>query len=467
MELNEKGTRAPSERVGAGKSLLEVLDIGFSVLYKFAVGTGAIVLLVYFGTISFYPALSIGEVVLLVFMAVMFGFVYALSLGYGVVSALWVVTVVEFTMRLFGQARENPGVIRRRQLRQRVRRGKRRRAGLTARILRRLRGYMRRARLGKRAVRSLRPAGAKGLFPLGISVLCFALFAMLFVLREEVRAFLAGALFAGFALLLIGGSILREEGAGPITRKQIAKRLFLALIGSTVVFTMISGAFVPASMAANKLGLRSVNRIVEISDAESRRLLLISEALGFPVFDCRTTTPGSVLLHHVDVLWHGVGDKSRLQFVVPGERKPMWDLTPAKSWKEAAISVEAKSTSIVDTSPGIASCLPYHSGSLFLAGAAEMSDSGNLAMHALQRMARRMDFSGKIDVFVFVDRAVALDLGESRAAALGRALETALPAWHGRLEIRTRVLVGQSAFQLLPSTDVEIWIGGAPQVRLR
>lgn len=52
-----------------------------------------------------------------------------------------------------------------------------------------------------------------------------------------------------------------------------------------------------------------MNMTVEVSDAELKRLALVSETLDFPVVDCRAATKGSVLLHYVDVLWHGVGDK--------------------------------------------------------------------------------------------------------------------------------------------------------------
>lgn len=467
MEHEEKNEKECPGGLRAGKALLQILDVGFSVLYKFAVGAGALVLLIYFASIGFYPALNVSEVVLLVFMTVMFGVVYVVTVGYGALSAFWVISAVEFSMRLYGRARENPGVERRKKLRRKVLEKKRSRVSFLNRGCSRLRGFMRRRRQGRRAVRSMRPAGIKGLLPALLSILAFGVFLLVFLVREETRGFIAGAFVAGFILLSIAGSILRDGDPTPLARKAIAKRLFIALLGSTIVFMGVAGAFVPTSLTLTKLGLRSMNMTVEVSDAELKRLALVSETLDFPVVDCRAATKGSVLLHYVDVLWHGVGDKSRLSFAVPGERKRLWDLSPAVAWKEASLSIDSKSTSILAARPRVASCIPYSSAYMFDAGDAAFSARGRRTMDSLSKVVGRADSSRTIDLFFFVPAADALALGESRADALARQLEGALSSPEYPVTVSTRVRVGEAPFQLLPSSDIEIWVGGAPHDHFR
>lgn len=467
MERGEKNDSGSSERIHVGKSVLEILDVGFSVLYKFAVGAGALVLLAYFASIGFYPALSVGEVVLLVFMAVMFGVVYVITIGYGAMSSYWMISVVEFSMRFIGRARENPGPERRKRLRRRAAKAKRSWIPFLSRRYRKIRGFMRRRRLGRHAVRSLRPAGVKGPLSMILSVLAFGFLLLVFLLRQETRGLVVGAFVGGFILLLIGGTILRDGAREPLARKAIAKRLFLALIGSTVVFVGVAGVFVPASIAVNKLGLRSMNMTVEVSEGELKRLALVSEALSFPVLDCRVTTRGSVLLHYVDVLWHGVGDKSRLSFSLPGDRKPWWDLSPAIARKEAAISVDAKTTAVLETRPRIAPCIPYSSAQIFVAGDAAFSEPGREAMASLSKMAGKSDFSGRIDLFFAVPNTDALALGELRADALARQLEESLSSPEYPVKVSGQVRVGKTELQWMSSSDVEIWIGGAPLDRFR
>lgn len=453
----------PPSKGGFAKSLLEVLDVGFSVVYKFSIGMGALVVLLYLTSIRFYPALSASEVVLLVLLATMFGFIFTIALLYGSLACLWILSAVEVAMASTGRYRENPDARRRKALRKRVAAERAKKNSKLIWLSHKLRKLIRTNQVGKLPVRSLRPKFARGVMPQITSLFIFLFALLAFYEITDTRRLIIGAVLAGFTLLLVGGSVFRagdvKTSPAQVEPKAVAKFLLWALVASTIVFVTFAGLSPPVNLAVASLGLRTASATVEVGEAEGSRLAMVSDALSFPVVDCRPASKGKILVHYADVPWHGVGEISRFEFSIPGDREPLPGLGREKAWKSAAISVDANGTTIIATSPRLAQCLPYSTKALYVKETADISSSGERLVESMLRMLdRHAPIDGLRAVF-FVAHESDIPLADERALALTQQLRR-LTDMSG-MQIATEVSVGRPLRAVMPDSDVEIWVGSS------
>lgn len=95
-------TEAPTptevlERNDANAKRIENVNHLASLAYKIAIAIGAVVVFSYLFSIKFFPsALAPGEVILFVFIALAFSFIYGILWIYGTFSALWLLQLVSY-----------------------------------------------------------------------------------------------------------------------------------------------------------------------------------------------------------------------------------------------------------------------------------------------------------------------------------------------------------------------------------
>lgn len=449
-----------NERLTA-KYLIEILDITFSVIYKFSIGVGALLIVLYLSSMSFYPALSASDVVLLVFLATMFGFVFTVTLLYGALGCLWIVTGIEASMRVTGRLRENPRSARRKKLRIQVARVRSGESSAFAHISRKLRKILKRDQRGKSPVRSLRPEFAKGMLPFWMSVIVFFTLGLAFYELADTRRLFIGAALAGFTLILVAGSVFRSRAVATldsrVERKAAAKFFALGLLASTIVYATFAGFSSQVDIVMSLLGMRTTSTTVEVSEREGARLMMISDALTFPVVDCRKASSGRILAHYATVPWHGVGERSRLEFNIPAEIQPMPGLAAERPWKRAAVSVDASQTTVIDTTPRLARCLPYSTKAMYEGESATFSESGKRALQSMLRVLSRDKFVDAAHVKIYVDHESDKPLALERSEAVAQHLRRL--AVEVGFEISTQVKVGSTSFKLVPDSDIEVWIG--------
>jgi len=444
-----------------GKDLLEILDLAFSVIYKFSIGVGAILIVVYLSSMGFYPAFSASEVVFLVFLTMMFGFVFTLTLMYGALGCLWIVTGVEAIMRMRGRLRENPGADRRKKFRSQLRKAKAKKRSISLSIRKRLRKVFKTDQRGKAPVRSLRPEFAKGWMPFLMSILVFGISGLVFFELAETRRLFIGAAIAGFTLILVAGSVFRSQPAttrgSRVESRAVAKFFAWGLLASTTVYAVFAGFSTQLDIVMSQLGMRSISATVEVSEGETARLMMISDALSFPVVDCRKASSGRILAHYATVPWHGVGEKSRLEFNIPGEKERMPGLAGERPWKHAAVSVDASQTTVIDTNPRLARCLPYSTKAMYGVNDAEFSEFGKRALESMLRVLSRDRSADSAHIMIYVDHESDKALAQERSDAIAQQLRRI--SAEVDMKITTQVKKGSASFTLVPGFDIEIWIG--------
>lgn len=219
-------TEAPTpagvpERNDANAARLENVNHLASLAYKIALAIGAIVVFSYLFSIQFFPsALAPGEVILFVFIALAFSFIYGILWIYGTFSALWLLPLVSY---IRGKCR-----FRRRKLSpfppwryiQEI-------AALpTSRwwpcfrwIPRKIRQFRKAATRNSRTPLNKLPSPLRGVFPVSFSLVVFIVMLSL-VLVKGLMVFtllLIGCFLAGFFTLLMLIAVTSSEQPDAVT----------------------------------------------------------------------------------------------------------------------------------------------------------------------------------------------------------------------------------------------------------
>jgi hypothetical protein len=362
-------TEAPTptevlERNDANAKRIENVNHLASLAYKIAIAIGAIVVFSYLFSIKFFPsALAPGEVILFVFIALAFSFIYGILWIYGTFSALWLLQLVSY---IRGKCR-----FRRRKLSpfpplryiQEI-------AALpTSRWWPRLRWIPRKIRqFRKGATRNSRtplnklPSPLRGVFPVSFSLVVYIVMLSL-VLVKGLMVFtllLIGCFLAGFFTLLMLIAVTSSEQPDADTRQsrrsivwwQYAFFFFLPL--AFVLF--YSGPMTLPQMAFNAMGIRSSNVSIEVAEAELGAIERATEFIGRPILDCRRTAEGRLLLHGADVLWTGIGAISLVSFSLRGPDRSTIFGTEQVVRKKTSLRFDSVSSRVITSSPAMDIC---------------------------------------------------------------------------------------------------------------
>ena len=362
-------TEAPTpvevpQRNDANAARLENVNHLASLAYKIALAIGAIVVFSYLFSIQFFPAsLAPGEVVLFVFIALAFSFIYGLFWMYGTFSVLWVLQLAIWLMPKCRFRRKKLSSFRPWRYMQEI-------AALpTSRwwpglrwIPTRIRQFRKAATRSSSSPLNNIPGPLRGAFPSLFSITVFIVMLSLVLVKGLmvftllwIGFFLAG-LFTLSMLIAVksgwpAGAVARGS-LRPIVWWQYAFFFFLPL----AIVLFYAGPTRLSQLAFEAMGIRSPNVSIEVAEAELGAVERASELIGRPILDCRRTAAGRLLLHGADVLWTGIGTTSLVSFSLRGPDRSTIFGTEHVVRRETSLRFESASLRVITSRPAIDMC---------------------------------------------------------------------------------------------------------------
>lgn len=135
---------------------------------------------------------------------------------------------------------------------------------------------------------------------------------------------------------ILGGGVLvsMSEVLGPLPVNpsfvQMKERnikkwgiVFIGLIAVPLAGKAIMGNFVEASIRI--LGLSNERASIIVDENNYQIISNVAEELGVPVIGCSTDVQNMNLVHNFRVLWHGSGDRSLVEMLVPSKTPNKWE----------------------------------------------------------------------------------------------------------------------------------------------
>ncbi|NWA29207.1 hypothetical protein HX866_30410 [Pseudomonas gingeri] len=277
---------------------------------RYIIGIGILVITCYcVFNIQFFPSgLSVGDTLVFVFAATLFGTLYGywILLGFGIIYCL----MYPFTRDLYGNG------------------------GLADR------GFQ----------------FFVGLVLLFIELLIYFTFAKHIQNLQDAIIPTISNLLSGFIFVLVG--FIKPSTQAPTTSQEtipVARRrrnfyrllMLLIAMGLPVVFGhALINIFVKISVEKMGLSHRQVSLVLD--DDNYRAFKTAADAFALPLLDCNLDNSQAHIIHNVDLLWHGVGNRSLVEATVrrsSGEKKFRFELKSEGVW-------------VIETPERIESCLP-------------------------------------------------------------------------------------------------------------
>lgn len=359
------------------KERLEIYSAAASLFYKVSASIGAIVVFAYLFEIGFFPTgLTAAEIIFFIFVAMGFGVLYLFLLGYGAVSAIWLINLIVrlrnalvFKRRL-GKARSKIWSFPPKSVAHRVHRFR-----------------FRATRASKRFPHPLHPELRGPIYTLVSIGLCAGLLALaLYAEASSLRRLLIGIFLGGFVALMFAG---RDAGK---PRERSGKtdrwtswwfRLLLALVFPLILLLSFGGAMNLLHLVFQQLGIRILNVSVEVPIAELDSVERVSDALNRPLLDCHRSSNGRLLIHHADVLWTSVGNTTYLSFEVSNPMKSQWFGPDPKPMRQATLRLDANSVHVIEARPPLNPCFDLPNDMLFGSARYELTPEAKAALKAL------------------------------------------------------------------------------------
>ena len=405
MSSNDTGTPPHTPANGAQPAPLEAKALqdknmerlrGYaSFSYQLVIAVGAVITFAYLFSINFFPVgLTAGEVVLFVFIALAFGFVYSIFWLYGTFSALWAfqtVLWIVYKLRtlyhsllherrprsdiyLLHTARWRPG---KRWQPTRIRRPQRK-------------------NIAAYSQKMLLPHVFQGCL-LGLSsLMTFMLMAAVAFSKANVvfTEFLEAFFFSGIFTLLflwIFSNIQKStdgkaHGAAP--SYFVLGLVFVAFpLGIVIFFIGVKALLYPVFAG---IGIRMPNVSIELPESERDSIDRAAEALGRPLLDCRRTAGGRLLVHDADIIWTAVGSVSLVQFNSSESSATPFGTRETIS-RKVDLRIDTANLHIIKAVPQLDPCFDISSDMAFQAGSHVLSSA---AVQSLKEMVAAIKMGG-------------------------------------------------------------------------
>lgn len=255
------------------KELIKIINDTLPIFRVFLVSSGVLVVSSYFMAIGFVPRdLSFGDSMVIIIIVISFSWILSIWLIFGVASSFWLVFFIRYLKRKF----YNSG-------------GKTKNSGIDDVVI-----------------------------VLG-SLMCFALFSYMMVDLygkggfERNFNFLASSFPGGFAFLVLIFSVEDNENLqNPISINRRMQVICMAFIFPVMIAIFVGEPSLMIEQSMKRIGIRNENTSIRMSSGNYEIMKEIAERYHVPVFDCGSAQ-GGYLVHNVDILWHGIGQRSYIR----------------------------------------------------------------------------------------------------------------------------------------------------------
>ncbi len=371
------------------KELTEPISSALNVIYKMAIGVGAMTTFAYLFLIEFFPSgLTPGDVIFFVFIALAFSFAYLLIIVFGTYSAVWILQALILMFRLTAfTPRQITGILFPSE-------------AACPFSESRWQQYSRSFRLATTRMwlnkPSLRCSSLDG-WPHALTSFIFFWWVLLIAINSgssTVVKFLAACGVSGFLIL----TILEAHPSVFTTTKQKNARFPLIAFLPLAMISLYGGGPRPMlDLAFQGLGIQASNVSLELPDSEAGAIERVANIVGHPLVDCRRPQPSRLLVHGAEVLWTNVGEYSMVRFTSSKElRKSPFDPQPSAGY--AILRFETKSMNVIRSHPLIDPCFDLPSDLLFDTGKYELDGAAKERIDTLARSISSLGLPEKVVV---------------------------------------------------------------------
>jgi OOP family OmpA-OmpF porin len=206
-----------------------------------------------------------------------------------------------------------------------------------------------------------------------------------------VFAAVTGFSFSGFCLKLLIESL--DKPPAPKSRRWYRIVLWAALLVSPLAFSSGFVQLINENVVMPKVGLRLTDVTLKLSEENYDILASIAAGQNIAVLGCKTSATGHPerLVHGVNLLWHGLGERS---------------LVELPSGKKKNLIVELKRDGVFalrNYAGSIERCLELSSDLLFETGSATLSSDDDELRDMLKIIVENKDTIQKIQVIGHAD----------------------------------------------------------------
>lgn len=339
------------------KERLDAWNTAASLGYKISAVIGAIVVFAYLFQIKFFPTgLTTAEVIFFIFVAMGFGIVYLAILGFGILSAVWLVNFLLFFRNKMIFKRENEskeGAAR--SIPENI---------LCKWIYQKKFSITRKSRRGEFS----NYWSLSGFQYTLVSFFLFLILLVFLILAETsaLKRLFGGIFVAGFFVISTFEANLWGMSGRPAKNSYHTPALFRVAFVLIFPLFVISEGMTLVHVVFQQLGIRILNVSVEIPSSERDSVERISEALHRPILDCRRSSKeGRLMLHQANVLWTGIGNTTYLSFDKSRTVPSKWLGADTEKLKQVALRLDTSSIRIIDAKPQLSSCYDLPNDELF------------------------------------------------------------------------------------------------------
>lgn len=370
------------------KESLEVMELSAKIGFFLSAAIGGLVTFWYLMTIRFFPSgVGFTDLMFLVFVAFASGVVYMLLVSFATMSAIWIVASIAGVSRVLGSAAPASGALF-------------------------LRDPM----------------------WIGISVLVFAICTLMGLANGSGHAITIAIAIpvVGFIEALFLSALIGAPPASPFKRRQ---QIWLVVLGCfpLFVFSLVMGwGFLP-EIFFSTIGVREKNVTIELSHDEVERVINAAEVLQRPLVDCRATSTGKALVHGVNVLWNGVGERSFVELTKESPDDTLRMGGPAAPLKRVALVFDAKQINVIRSAPLMSRCIVLPDEIVVRLDSSTLAAAPAIRLEQIAQDTTQRNRPTKIEVHAFngyapkvrgaKTDATAAQLSEARAQVVGEHLQ--------------------------------------------
>lgn len=188
-----------------------------------------------------------------------------------------------------------------------------------------------------------------------------------------------------------------DPGTDPTEVEQREKLRKWMVVVAVAVVPILAMSFINVLVNINmkKLGFRHENVSLILDDKNYKTLTVATRSIGLQILGCPGDSAGNNIVHNVDLLWYGFGERALVQLGGPGK-----SVEPAARLEldRQGVSVLSLTDMKARRSLSYKACLNLEVGSLFESNGAQPNAQGQRKINEFRRQLRQFSKASGLSV---------------------------------------------------------------------